>query len=227
MNYNDFEQIVSQPRLNRYLAAVANDRRRAQTLYRKNVALSQELFAVVSYFEIALRNAINDHYVVNLGPHWLRDSIQIGGRFDAHQFRYTKKVIETEYNALGATYTHPRLVAKLNFGFWRFMFANHQYSACGSTLISIFPNMPPTTMTFARNASSVVRELVKINTLRNKIAHHDPVIFRVAVPVIDTYFANLRHQNLLQLFQWMNINSSEYLFGIDHVQRAITDVNNV
>ena len=58
MNYVNFEQIISVTRMNRYLTACGNNSRKAMTLYRKNLHLSQELFTVISCFEVALRNKI-------------------------------------------------------------------------------------------------------------------------------------------------------------------------
>jgi hypothetical protein len=50
MKYAEFIRIMSEPRMNRYLTAVSNDTRKAMTLYRKNLRLSQELFTIISCF---------------------------------------------------------------------------------------------------------------------------------------------------------------------------------
>lgn len=60
MKYLDFENILSAKRMGRYLSAVGGDTRKAMTLYRENLRLSQELFTIVSCFEVALRNAIDN-----------------------------------------------------------------------------------------------------------------------------------------------------------------------
>jgi hypothetical protein len=62
MKYPDFEYIMSATRMNRYLVATGNNSKRAMTLYRKNLRLSQELFTVISCYEVALRNGINRLY---------------------------------------------------------------------------------------------------------------------------------------------------------------------
>ena len=63
MKYIDFENIMSPARMSRYLQATGFDTRKAMTLYRKNLKLSQEMFTLISCFEIALRNKINDQYM--------------------------------------------------------------------------------------------------------------------------------------------------------------------
>lgn len=56
MRYNEFEELFSAKRMQKYVAACNNDTRRAMTLYRYNLKLSQELFTIISCFEVVLRN---------------------------------------------------------------------------------------------------------------------------------------------------------------------------
>jgi hypothetical protein len=74
MKFKDFEKIISSPRMNRYVRATGGDTRKAMTLYRLNLRLSQEFFTVISCLEIALRNAIDGHYQAIHGANWLRES---------------------------------------------------------------------------------------------------------------------------------------------------------
>ena len=75
MKYSDFEQVISPVRMRRYLIACHNDSRKAMTLYRYNLKLSQEMFTIISYFEVALRNKIDCEMKNHFGSDWLRDSI--------------------------------------------------------------------------------------------------------------------------------------------------------
>ena len=54
MVFDDFKDVISEQRMNRYLFSVNNNTRNAQTLYRKNLKLSQEMFTIISCFEVAL-----------------------------------------------------------------------------------------------------------------------------------------------------------------------------
>jgi hypothetical protein len=65
---------MTNARMNRYLLACGGNSRKAMTLYRKNLQLSQELFTVISCFEVALRNAIDAQVTPSLGLDWLRDA---------------------------------------------------------------------------------------------------------------------------------------------------------
>ncbi|MCA4819865.1 Abi family protein [Myroides odoratimimus] len=62
--------------MSRYLQACNNDTKKAMTLYRYNLELSQELLTVISCFEVALRNAIDTHYSIVKGQEWLSDSVE-------------------------------------------------------------------------------------------------------------------------------------------------------
>jgi len=67
MKYSDCELIMSTTRMMRYLTASGNNTKRAMTLYRKNLRLPQELFTVISCYEVALRNAIDRQYTIQYG----------------------------------------------------------------------------------------------------------------------------------------------------------------
>ena len=78
MKFIGFQEVMSIPRISRYLTAAGRDSRKAMTLYRLNLRLSQELFTVISCFEVALRNRIDQHYSRRNGNDWLRDAVLPG-----------------------------------------------------------------------------------------------------------------------------------------------------
>ena len=138
MIFLDFEDIISKPRMRRYLLSVKGDKSKAQTLYRKNLKLSQEFFTIISCFEVALRNKIDTHYTSLYGEEWLSDFISVGGRFDVDKTQRTKNIIWTAKNRLGNSYTHFKLIAELDFGLWKYLFAQPQFAAGGQNLLQIF-----------------------------------------------------------------------------------------
>ncbi|WP_345229747.1 Abi family protein [Olivibacter ginsenosidimutans] len=185
MLYNDFENILSQPRIIRYLNACDGNSRKAMTLYRKNLRLSQELFTVISCFEIALRNRINQVYSTAYGYDWLRDSSVAGGIFDNTNCRHTKNIILLSMRRLLPHYSPAKLLAEMDFGFWRYLFAQPQFHAGGKILLKIFPAKPTTTPAIQYNHSYVFNQLGKINELRNRIAHHEPICFLSGKAIIE------------------------------------------
>lgn len=186
------------------------------TLYRYNLKLSQELLTVIGCFEVALRNSIDNCCSNILGNAWLRDGVQPGGIFDSRNCRETKKNINDALQKLSVNYTHNKLVAEFGFGFWRYMFASHQFTATGRILLNIFPLSPKTTPTMQYNHTYFFNQLEKINKLRNRVAHHEPLCFQHSLPVKDTSFARQQYLLIIQLFQWMQIDESGLLYGVDH-----------
>ena len=147
MKFTDFQNVLSSERLNRYVAACGNDTRKAMSLYRLNLHLSQEVFTLLSCFEVALRNAIDRQLTSRFGKDWLRDSVATGGIFDIPSCRDSARIISKAYNRLcrNSEYSHHKLLAEMEFGVWKYMFANPQYRATGQILLRIFP-MCNTTM---------------------------------------------------------------------------------
>lgn len=222
MKFEVFKRIISEPRINRYLNSVGNDSRKAMTLYRKNLRLSQEIFTIISCFEVALRNAIDMHYTQLYGPEWLKDFVIKGGRFDVNNCQKTRLIILAKLNP---KHTHSKLVSELDFGLWRYLFAQPQFRAGGQTLLHVFPSKPRSTPTIQYNQTFVFNELAKINELRNRIAHHEPICFSYSNAIINTTYIRQNYNLILQLFQWMNINESELLYGLDHVVTMCDEID--
>jgi hypothetical protein len=217
MRYTEFTDVMTSSRMGRYLTACGGNSQKAMTLYRKNLKLSQILFSVISYFEIALRNAIDKHYKNTMGNYWLQNAAAAGGVFDNGHCYHTRASINEAIRKLSHTYTPNKLVAELGFGFWRFMFASQQFRACGRTLFQILPGRPRSTPQIQYNNTYIFNQLAIINNLRNRIAHHEPICFTPGQPVKDTSYARRHYSLILQLFQWMGINDASLLYGLDHI----------
>ena len=86
--------------MERYVRACGGDTRKAMTLYRYNLQVSQEMFTIVSYFEVALRNAIDRKLSENLGDEWLRDSLMPDGVFAEPILRKTRDIITFAHRKL-------------------------------------------------------------------------------------------------------------------------------
>lgn len=227
MKYSKFEDIMSPARMSRYLSASNGNSRKAMTLYRLNLRLSQEFFTVISCFEIALRNKIDSQCKSSLGDNWLRKAAEPDGIFDNNYCRLTKQNINDALRKLGVTYTHNKLVAELGFGFWRYLFAQRQYNATDRILLGIFPSKPTSSATVQYNQNYVFNQLAKINRFRNRIAHHEPICFVHSQLKKDSTFARQHYVIILQLFHWMNISESELLYGVDHIDKVCGQLDNL
>lgn len=101
MKYSEFESIFSRERTYKYLNACGGNSRKAMTLYRYNLRLSQVMFTLVSCFEVALRNKIDLEMRLHNGNDWLRDCILPGGGlYYDRRAEGSRKIIEKAYNGL-------------------------------------------------------------------------------------------------------------------------------
>ena len=227
MKYSVFEKIMSRPRMSRYVTACSNDSRKAMTLYRLNLKLSQELFTIISCFEIALRNAIDNHYSSIYGNNWLRDSVSGSGMFNNNRCRKTGNIVNRVLGKLNNNYAHSKLIAEMDFGFWRYLFSQPQFYSGGQSLLRIFPAKPRSSPTIQYNHRYVFNELEKINDVRNRIAHHEPVCFKLGSTAKDTTFAKQNYRLIQDLFNWMQIDESALLYGIDHVNQIVSKIDDL
>jgi len=225
MIYKEFEQIMSAPRMQRYLNSCNGDSRKAMMLYRINLRLSQELFTVISCFEIAFRNAIDKVYANSFGNNWLRDSVLLNGFFSGNNCRTTASIIKTKLNEISTDYAHQKLLTKMDFGFWRYLFAQPQFAAGGHILLRAFPAKPRSTPSIQYNHTFVFNQLKNLNDIRNRVAHHEPICFLNGQPIKSTIYARQHYGYILQLFQWMQIDESALLYGIDHVHTICNQID--
>ncbi|GEP97477.1 Abi family protein [Chitinophaga cymbidii] len=225
MNFKDFEHNISPARLDRYRIACQGNTQKAMTLYRKNLKVSQKLFTIISCFEVTLRNTINRHCTAALGPDWLRDAALEGGLFDNENCAKTAGTIREVLSSLADRYSHNKLVAGLGLGFWRYLFSRHQYRALGQNLLSLFSSRPQSTAAVKYNAPFIFRQLTRINNIRNRIAHHEPICFLERQPVKDTVYIRQHYACILQLLQWMSIDVDSLFYGLDQVSQVCDEID--
>ena len=222
MKYKEFEEIISADRMRRYVLACDGNEQKGRTLYRYNLALSSEMLKIVGCFEVALRNQIDRTLEPYLGNDWLRDSSLPGGIFDNPKTLGTQKIIGKAYNGLNASglYTPTKLMAEMEFGIWKYMYSGPQYAATGQKLLSVFPAKPKSTPTSQIDNKFIFNELDRINQIRNRIAHHEPICFAAGIPLKTVTYVQTEYQRIMTLLSWMGIDGPGLLYGIDHVREV-------
>ena len=211
---------ISTPRFQRYLNA-CNTQERALALYRENIVLSQQLYGVIGVFEVILRNSIDRCMSEKQGNDWLENAVAPGGYFDVNPgCEDTFHSVQEAIHKLGPEFTHDRLIARLTFGFWTYMFATKQFAAAGSILLEIFPNRP-----FGTKQKTVFQNLIKINDLRNRIAHYEPICFEK--DEISTERTEKRYHLILGFLRWLGCSPDKILSGIDGVKHPLSAIRNI
>ena len=222
MNYHDFEKVLSSARLSRYLEASGKHEGKALYIYRYNIRLSQGFYALLSLFEIALRNAIDQHYTQIFGEsEWIKNQCVGTGFLNNPVFaagRYkSKKIVNDSIRNLGVRYTHDRLVASLSFGFWVNLFAPMQFRFGGQNLHKIFINRP-----IGTKPKDLYNQLSSILDFRNRVAHHEPICFNKGHQM-DLYQAQKYYASIIEITNWLGLDSNEFFKDLDKIQEIFDE----
>ena len=148
---------------------------RALALYSWNARVSAAFLAPLHICEVVLRNAVSDAIEVVYGPRW---PWQIGFEQSLPAPRTGYNPQRDLQNARSRVSTTGKVIPELKFVFWQKMFTSrHDLRLWNALLLRVLPNLD------AARSVSVLRqelynELEEVRTLRNRIAHHEPIFSR-------------------------------------------------
>lgn len=166
------EASLSPERLGPYLRACRHNATQAIRLYEWNVQVSGAFFESLSIVEVSVRNALSAQLTAHHGSLvgcWYDDPLSVFSELASDDIAKARRRVRD----LGRPETPGRVIAELNFSFWKFLLAR-RYEATLWTpyLRHAFPNLQPQTRQTAFAA------LESLNELRNRVAHHEPVYRR-------------------------------------------------
>ncbi len=186
MNYRTSQNLFSEPRMRKYANACAGNKQKTMQLYRYNLRLCQKFYGVLNLFEVVLRNAVNNHYIVYYSDSdWIVNQAKVGGLFAHEQDEI--RMTATDYKKRGL-YNNDKMVSALTFGYWTKLFSKKRYKVGGKTLLKIFKNKAK-----GKNQADIYLDLTHIREFRNRIAHHEPLCFD-GKGSISTSFARAHYQ---------------------------------
>ncbi len=151
---------ISPERFSTYLDLAKGDRRLAIQMYIRNAALGGAFHGPLQALEVTLRNAVHHTLVSNYGAFWFDDSRLLRATEQASVRRANQKIRNQR--------TPGHVVAELNFGFWVALFSkSYDHGLWRTDLHLIFAPKP--------NRRELHDQLDRLRTLRNRIAHHEPI----------------------------------------------------
>lgn len=198
MDYLEFQDLLSKPRLDRYKTACKGNEEKTIELYLLNIEISKDFYGILSLFEVSLRNAINKHYKEYFNDeNWLINQERI------NFFHPERKFVLPEYNKLVAdkVYTPDKLMSVLTFGIWTDMFSSYCFAKGNQTLLKIFPNRQK-----GINQKQIHKNIKEIKNLRNKIAHHEPIC--LDKNNVSTDYAESILAKTLTLFEFLGVSEN-------------------
>ena len=69
--------------------------------------------------------------------------------------------------------------------------------------------------------------MIRINDIRNRIAHYEPICFDKTTGSVSTTLVSNRYKLIFELLYWLGYNPKRILHGIDGVPKAISLVNEI
>ena len=156
---------ISEERFGTYLSLAGNDGELALQLYTRNAALGAAFHGPLQALEITLRNAVHDTMTQVYGNCWF-DSAPLR---DPEQKAVVKATQSLQRE--NKPQTPGRVIAAVNFGFWVALFAKKYDATLWRTVLhQLFGSSRP--------RADLHDLLDRLRTLRNRIAHHEPILQR-------------------------------------------------
>lgn len=155
-------------RFSRYLQWAEGDHARALELYALNMQVSEALYTPLQMLEVALRNRI--HSVMRQARHerWFDDEGFLAVPIQRDQLAKAIQDITGDSREPVAG----RIVAALTFSFWTSMFSPAYETLWQTTLHRIARREDGKGL----RRKDLSEPLNKIRVLRNRIAHHEPIL---------------------------------------------------
>ncbi|MFT8783595.1 Abi family protein [Acetobacter syzygii] len=194
----EMENALSLERFARYVAWASGDRHRALELYTLNTQLSEALYTPLQVLELALRNRIHTIMSAAYGERWF-DTAEL------LQAPHQREQVQGALAELAKDDKEPlsgRVVAALTFSFWTAMVSPIYENLWRSTLSAIA--VKPDGKRLSRKHLS--RPLTPIRLLRNRIAHHEPILH---------WDLRKHHAIMLEMTFWLSPPAARWCVRID------------
>lgn len=178
---------ISTNRFKKYLDAAQGDPTLALELYAWNVDLSASLFRDFSYLEVALRNSCDRALFrrgrqIAQGADWLKSeqNARLVLPTQPRTQATVRKLVETlddarTYSGFGGNPSLPRgkILAEVSFGFWKYLFTHEMRKELWEGCLDI--EFKYVDKKKSVDAEQLHRELEKLATVRNRIAHQESI----------------------------------------------------
>lgn len=192
------EEALSLERFGRYLAWAGGDRARALELYALNTRVSEALYTPLQMLEVALRNRVHAVLSAARGPRWFEEDGLLAVPHQAGQVADALADLARE----GKEPTPGRVVAALTFSFWTAMLAP-AYEILWQTDLHRIARRGDGKGLRRKDLSG---PLTPIRVLRNRIAHHEPVL---------AWNLPKHHEAMLRITGWLSPAAAAWCRGLD------------
>lgn len=207
----ELPKIFSTPRFATYLAEKNGDKTKALALYQWNLEVSCAFLAPLQVCEISIRNAISEAIELTYGGNWPY----------VRSFKISLANPRSGYSPRGNLLQHRtkpttgKVIAELKFVFWERMFTSrHDNAIWNAHLRSVLPSFDAEGLkTVQQLRGEAFNTLSDIRSLRNRIAHHEPIFRR---NIQEEY------ERIRRVVSWRNEVAAAWLDKVEKVTPMIT-----
>ena len=213
----DLDRTLTRGRLSRYLTATGGNLDEALQLYEKNMAVSEALFGILHGVEVSVRNSLHHALSTDIGVEdWYQNGLPLP--FPAvPQLTFTapmRNMLDKARRNAGPAAPVGKLVAELTFGFWPFLISGQYHNLWSASSHKAFPHAHVP-------RSFVHTRLETIQRLRNRIAHHEPILSSTN----EVYTGQLGHPKialhaLLECVSWVSPATADWLSVTSRYEQA-------
>lgn len=207
---------LTRERLSSYLSDCDQNLERSLALYDWNLTVAAALHADLGRFEIVFRNALDQSLCLLASSRGWPDS------WEHHSELFVGKAASRTRADIAKARTratrgrrqelHGKVVAELNFGFWRYLCTKpHLTTLWVPALARAFPDHP-TSKDARRVRSDVDVRVQRLLYLRNRIAHHEPIHRRNLERDCD---------NIITVAGWISADCGEWIRDSSRVPEAL------
>lgn len=199
---------LSPERLTPYLAETSGNLVTAIDLYRRNIEISGAFYEILGIAEVSLRNTLNEQLTAldaKQGGLWFENL----GNILTEDARRDITLAQKRASRKSIQETPGAVVAELSFGFWRYLLAKrYETSLWTPALRHGFPGL------VRRQRAAVYSAVSDLHILRNRIAHHEPILQRNLSQDLLTTF---------RLLDWISEDTSKWALSFSKVDNLMSN----
>jgi hypothetical protein len=198
--------VISHVRLTKYLLAAGFNNSRALDLYRWNAYVGECLHFPLQITEIAVRNRAHAALTAQYDINWHLDKkfLAILAPESGADINTATRRLKNRLDA----FVSDDLVAALSLGFWVTILEPRYFKDIWRHhLKATFPHLPA-----GRAYKSIHTRAREILSLRNRVAHHEPLIGRDL---------SKEHANIIEFVSWICPHTAEWIKRHSYVDNAL------
>ena len=191
--FDSLQEAFSLERFQRYLDWKQGNQKQALDLYSLNTCISESLYTPLQILEIVLRNRCHSILSGYFGDNW----------FDNRSFLLSDKQkkrlqeVKDNINGEGKDITAGDIIAGLTFGFWTELLSPKYENLWQQVLHKIAKRDNGKGLT----RKDFTRSLSPIRVLRNRIAHHEPIVH---------WDLQKHYRNIEQIIHWLSPSAAKW-----------------